>query len=147
MKPMTTLVSAPSAHEYRARLVGVEPGLAAKVVRILDAMAALDCAMWVVEGVRSVERQRTLYAQGRTTPGNIVTNVDGHDLTQCTHSPQADGYGHAVDLAYQGVSPWDDSHPWALLGAMAHVLGLRWGGDWKTLKGDYGHVETARPTV
>lgn len=127
--------------EYRERLDGVEPTLALKVGQILDALAALGHPAWVVEGVRSLERQRQLYAQGRTAPGPIVTNVDGTRLDQCTHSPQADGYGHAVDLAFQGAEPWDRLHPWALLGAMARALGLAWGGDWKSIKGDLGHVE------
>jgi peptidoglycan L-alanyl-D-glutamate endopeptidase CwlK len=127
--------------EMRARLTGVEPDLTVKVIRILEAMTLLGHPMFVVEGVRSLDRQRELYAQGRTTPGKVVTNADGSDLTKATHSPQTDGYGHAVDLAFQGASPWAPSHPWALLGAMARTLGVRWGGDFKSIKGDFGHVE------
>jgi peptidoglycan L-alanyl-D-glutamate endopeptidase CwlK len=127
--------------EHRERLVGVAPDLAAKAGMILTALAALGYPAWVVEGVRSLERQKALYAQGRTQPGPIVTRADGTRVDQCTHSPQADGYGHAVDFAFQGESPWDATHPWPLLGAMARALGLTWGGDWKSLKGDLGHVE------
>lgn len=131
--------------EHRERLVGVAGRLAVSTEAILDAMARLGHPMWVVEGVRSLERQRRLYAQGRTAPGPIVTNVDGTRLEHCTHSPQADGEGHAVDLAFQGDSPWDPAHPWGLLGAMARALGLTWGGDWKAMKGDLGHIEVKRP--
>ena len=127
--------------EMRHRLTGVHPDLQTAMVRILEAMTLLGHPMFVVEGVRSLERQRELYAKGRTAPGKVVTHVDGSDPTKARHSPQADGYGHAVDLAFQGEAPWAVSHPWPLLGAMARALGLRWGGDFKSLKGDLGHVE------
>lgn len=127
--------------ERRDRLAGVHPVLVARVEQILDAMTVLGHPMFVCEGVRTLARQRELYAQGRTAPGPIVTNADGTRLEQCTHSPQADGYGHAVDLAFMGDAPWAPTHPWTLLGAMARALGVVWGGDFKSIKGDLGHVE------
>ena len=132
-------------NEYRERLQDVHPELRWRVERILDALAALNHPAWVAEGIRSAKRQDDLYAQGRTTPGMIVTNVRSTS-PGATHCPQADGFGHAVDLAFQSgeglpLDNWSSAHPWMLLGAMARTLGLTWGGDWRTMKGDYGHVE------
>lgn len=71
-------------------LLHVEPRLV-KVVRLALLTSPVDFA--VVEGVRSRERQKQLYAQGRTAPGDIVTWT-----MQSKHLVQADGFGHAVDL-------------------------------------------------
>lgn len=54
----------------RERLTGVEPELAAVVKRAIE-LTTQD--FMVLEGVRTVARQKQLYAQGRTAPGNIVT--------------------------------------------------------------------------
>jgi peptidoglycan L-alanyl-D-glutamate endopeptidase CwlK len=84
----------------------------------------------VNEGVRTKARQKELYAQGRTKPGDIVTWT-----MNSRHFAQADGYGHAVDLYpwpidYKTTSKYD-----AIAMAMfraAAMLGLhiRWGADW-----------------
>lgn len=126
---------------YQWRLDGVHPKLVTACRTLLIAMEALGFPMFIASGLRSVDEQNRLYAQGRTTPGNIVTNVDGSDLTHATHCPQVDGFGHAVDFAFRGASPWDAKHPWKAFGENAKALGLKWGGDWKTMKGDLGHVE------
>lgn len=125
----------------RRRLEGVHPALAERCQRLLNAMEFLGFPMFIANGLRTIEEQKALYAQGRTAPGKIVTNADGTDLTKATHSPQADGYGHAVDFAFQGMSPWDSVHPWKAFGECAKALNLKWGGDFKSLKGDLGHVE------
>jgi peptidoglycan L-alanyl-D-glutamate endopeptidase CwlK len=111
----------------RANLAGVHPRLAA-VVEAAIKRSAVDFK--VIEGVRTPERQRELYAQGRTKPGNIVTWT-----LKSNHLVQADGLGHAVDLL---VAPydWKEGPQWkqmadAMLSA-AKDLGVRvrWGKDW-----------------
>jgi len=126
---------------YAWRLDGVHPKLVVASHTLLIVMEALGFPIFIASGLRTVEMQNTLYAQGRTAPGNIVTNVDGHDLSKATHCPQEDGFGHAVDFAFKGPIPWDGKHPWKAFGENAKALGLKWGGDWKTMKGDFGHVE------
>lgn len=125
--------------EHRERLAGVHPQLVAAVEVILPLMAAMGHPMFVVEGVRSVERQRALYAQGRTAPGQVVTYVDGVRICG-PHQIHADGYGHAVDLAFQGADPWARSHPWGVYGALVEWQGLRWGGGFKAFA-DCPHME------
>src|SRR5690606_4368547 len=84
----------------------------------------------VLEGVRTPQRQRELYAQGRTKPGPKVTWT----LTS-NHFKQADGFGHAVDLVPYPVD-WNtpakfDAVSKALLAAADELsVKLRWGKDW-----------------
>lgn len=51
----------------------------------------------IVDGVRTLERQKQLYSQGRTTKGIIVTNADGVKK-KSNHQVKSDGFGHAVDI-------------------------------------------------
>ena len=86
---------------------------------------------YIREGRRSYARQLALYAQGRTTPGRIVTQTlnSKHRL------------GRAVDIAFWGYR--DEQVPlevWKALGAIGEAYGLKWGGRFKTLK-DYVHFE------
>lgn len=121
-----------------ARLGGVAPGLRVAIAAILEVMAQEHHPMFVVEGVRTTERQKALYAQGRTTPGPVVTACDGV-LKRSHHQVRGDGLGYAVDCAFADVEPFADHHPWERYGALAKEQGLAWGGDWPVQ--DRPHVE------
>ena len=109
-------------------LKGVHPKLVAVVKRALE-LSPIDFT--VLEGVRSQARQDELWAQGRTKPGAVVTWVQ----TSGTHGIQADGYGHAVDLAPYPID-WNNFERFDQLAnvmfAAAKELDvkIRWGGDW-----------------
>ena len=122
------------------KLAGVHPSLVDAVDRILMAMRELGFVMVVTDGLRTTEQQVALYAQGRTAPGDIVTQADGV-LRRSNHQLHEDGYGHAVDMCFlvAGAPSWADRHPWRAYGEMAKALGLTWGGDWKTP--DRPHLE------
>lgn len=122
------------------RLKGVHPKLVTVVLGILQTLP-----MFVVMGVRTVQQQAALYAQGRTAPGPIVTDKDGI-VHKSNHQPHADGLGHAVDLAFTGPLPFDPAHPWDRYGALAEAQGLVWGGRWHTLV-DRPHIELPDHTV
>lgn len=123
----------------RVRLVGVHPKLVAAVEAILGAMADRGHPMFVVEGVRTPERQAALYAQGRTVAGVIVTHNDGV-IIRSNHQPREDHWGHAVDCAFLSGDPFSQTHPWEDYGALAEAHGLRWGGRFTTIL-DLPHVE------
>jgi len=81
----------------------------------------------VTSTYRSIEDQNKIYAQGRTTPGSIVTNAKGG---QSFHNWKV-----AYDVApiVGGKVVWDD----ALLSAIGYYgqqVGLEWGGSWKGFK-------------
>lgn len=109
------------------KLKGVHPNLVEVVKRAIE-LTSQD--FMVLEGVRTPERQRELYAQGRTKPGPKVTWT----LTS-NHFKQKDGFGHAVDLVPFPVD-WEDLKKFdAVSKAMftaAKELGIkiRWGKDW-----------------
>lgn len=111
----------------RERLSGVHPDLVKVVERAIQ-LTKQD--FMVLEGVRTPARQRELYAQGRTKPGQKVTWTlnSNHFVNKAT------GYGHAVDLV---PFPVDWSHTKLdvvskAMFAAAEDLGvaLRWGADW-----------------
>ena len=109
-------------------LKGVHPKL---VAIVLEAISDTEVDFMVIEGVRSYERQKQLYAQGRTAPGMVVTwTMDSKHFV----NPKTN-YGHAVDLL-PAPYDWKERKPFELMAdAMmkaAKKLGykIRWGADW-----------------
>ena len=104
-------------------------------------MLAQGTPMFVVQGVRTLAQQQALYAQGRTTPGRIVTYCDGLQH-RSNHQPHLlDNLGHAVDCAFSGNSPFADSEPWQAYGDAVLAQGLVWGGHFSLV--DCPHAELA----
>lgn len=105
-----------------ARLNGVDQELVAVVKRAIE-ISEVDFS--VLEGMRTMQRQRELYAQGRTAPGKIVTWT-----MKSKHIE-----GKAVDLVPYPLD-WNDLAKFdAIREAMfdaAEELGvkIRWGADW-----------------
>ena len=80
----------------------------------------------VTSTLRDAEYQAYLYAQGRTRPGNIVTNakyIGPH------------GFGLAFDVVpiVNGMAIWNNNSFWKIIGEEGKKLGLEWGGDWKSI--------------
>lgn len=103
------------------RLEGVHPDLI-RVVKRAAAISNLDFT--VLEGLRTLERQKQLKAQGATK------TMKSRHLN-----------GHAVDLApmLDGKVSWD----WPLYARLAKIVKaaaaaenvpITWGGDWRTFK-------------
>ena len=113
--------------------------------------ASLNCpiSFIIIEGVRSVEKQRKLYAQGRSLSGAIVTYCDGVKK-KSNHQLKDDGYGYAVDLYpyINGRILMTESGVPEILKIIAEYIKdisqklnilINWGGDWKMR--DYPHFE------
>ena len=103
------------------RLVGVHPDLVAVVSRAIQ-ITPVDFT--VLEGVRSIQRQKEMVAKGASK------TMNSRHLT-----------GHAVDLGafVAGSVSWDWSHYYPIADAMkaaAKELGIKleWGGDWTGFK-------------
>lgn len=105
-----------------ARLKGVDETLVNVVKRAIE-ISEVDFT--VLEGVRTLERQRELYAQGRTAPGKIVT------WTMKSRHIE----GKAVDLVPYPLD-WNDLDKFdkikdAMFQAAKELdVNLRWGADW-----------------
>jgi hypothetical protein len=83
---------------------------------------------------RSIAEQDALYAQGRTAPGNRVTNARGG---QSWHN-----YGLGADVVFStptGQPSWPENGNWTRYGQIAQDNGLTWGGNWRNP--DRPHVE------
>ena len=80
------------------------------------------------ETFRTVAEQDALYAQGRTKPGNIVTNAKGS-----TYSSQHQ-WGIAFDFfRNDGTGAYNESGRFfEKVGEIGKTIGLGWGGDWKS---------------
>ena len=112
------------------RLAGVHPDL----VRVVRAMAAGGAVFRVVEGVRTMERQRDLVAAGASQ------TMNSRHIT-----------GHAVDLVpmIDGAVSWDWKHFYPLADAfraatIAEKVPIIWGGAWGLLMTDYATAKAGQ---
>ena len=91
----------------------------------------------LISGLRTYDEQNDLYAQGRTKPGNIVTNARGG---YSNHN-----FGVAFDIGvFEGGKYVPESPKYKAVGVLGEELGLEWGGNWKTIQ-DEPHFQL-RPT-
>ena len=126
-------------------MVGVNPDLV-KVIK--EAIATSPYDFMITQGVRSAKYQNTLYQQGRTVRGNIVTNADGY-IKKSNHQMKVDGLGYAIDFAvlYKATIDWDTESKYEAVARhileVGHKLGinLEWGGSWKFK--DNPHIQIA----
>ncbi len=88
---------------------------------------------FITETERSFKRSDDLYAQGRTKPGNIVTNAKGGDSLH--------NYGFAIDfvILVNGKMSWKVDDNWMIVVKCFEEEGWSWGGKWRFK--DYPHVE------
>ena len=108
------------------------------IARALVQKAALSgIKIKVISGLRTYAEQDALYAQGRTKPGNIVTNAKGG---YSNHN-----FGIAFDIGvFEGSQYLGESSKYQAVGVLGMDLGLEWGGNWKTIV-DQPHFQL-RPT-
>lgn len=102
----------------------LQPLVARQADKVVEAMAMLGHPVRIVEGYRTPERQDELYAQGRTTPGRVVTNAKGNE--------SAHNFGVAVDFIFKNGGYNAPEELWQTLGSVMKSQGFTWGGDWKS---------------
>lgn len=130
----------PQPKTQAQHLASLRALVAEKATTLLgDTLAALDKKLLIVQSFRSAADQARLYAQGRTTPGKIVT-----------HAKPGSSYhewGLAFDVAIadaKGQPSWpNDVALWTQIGRLGEELGLTWGGRFPDP--DYGHFELRIP--
>ena len=113
------------------------PRLQQLAAKWIQACAAQGIIVGIAETLRTVEEQEELYAQGRTKPGQIVTNARGTSY-RSQHQwgiafdfflmMDVDGDGKTSDDSYN-----DSTGLFGRAAAIAKSLGLAWGGDWSSL--------------
>lgn len=107
------------------RIANLHPKLRTIATKFInDVQKKLNTNLLITSGLRTFEEQKKIYAQGRTTPGSIVT-----------YAPPGSSYhnyGLAFDVAYidkNGKPDWTKqiSREIANIGKKN---GLDWGGNW-----------------
>jgi peptidoglycan LD-endopeptidase CwlK len=123
-------------NQHLDKLEHCHAGLKPAMLKVLAAMEILGYPMMISDGIRSTEQQTALYAQGRTTPGPIVTYCDG--VTKKSNHQS----GRACDCCFivDGQPSWAVHLPWKAFGACVEATGLTWGGTFSRLN-DLGHAE------
>jgi hypothetical protein len=112
------------------RISELQTGVGARARELINRVEGeVGIKLRVTQGVRTIEEQNNLYAQGRTRPGNIVTNARGG---QSYHN-----YGLAfdvVEISPDGSANWNTTQQnWNRISTIAVEIGLEWGGNWKTI--------------
>jgi peptidoglycan LD-endopeptidase CwlK len=104
------------------------------IARALVQKAAVSgICIKIICGLRTYAEQDALYAQGRTSPGNIVTRAKGG---YSNHN-----FGIAFDVGvFEGNKYLSDSPKYKAVGVLGSDLGLEWGGNWKTIS-DQPHFQ------
>ena len=101
----------------------------------VEAAKAKGIDLLVTSTYRDNESQAALYAQGRTTPGDVVTNARPG---QSWHN-----YRCALDVValVNGKPSWNKKDPiWQKIGEIGKSCGLEWAGDWVTFK-EFPHFQ------
>jgi len=100
----------------------------------IDAAKAKGIDLLVTSTYRDNESQAALFAQGRTTPGKVVTNAKPG---QSWHNWRC-----ALDVVplVNGKAVWDDNALWLQVGKIGKAAGLEWAGDWTTFK-EFPHFQ------
>lgn len=112
----------------------LRPDVAANCRRWLELCKEAGLNVLVTQTVRDREYQESLYAQGRTKPGNIVTNSKVPTF-------HADSAGLAFDFCKNVKGhEYDDNAFFHKAAALAKGLGFSWGGDWKSFV-DMPHIQ------
>ena len=102
----------------------LHPWLNYKLALLLKKCNKKGIYLIITEGFRTVEHQDSLYAQGRTKKGKIVTNAKGKDY-QSQHQ-----WGVAFDIAINDNKLLYDTATIKKVAKVGKKLGLAWGGDW-----------------
>jgi peptidoglycan L-alanyl-D-glutamate endopeptidase CwlK len=115
------------------KLAGLKPELVEKIQMLQELAKKENIDFKITCGYRSPEEQTKLYAQGRTTPGKIVTKTK--------NSRHFKGTAFDVVVLKGDKATWKGAD-YQRLGALAKSIGLVWGGDWRMR--DYCHFELGK---
>lgn len=115
-----------SIRPSRASIDSLNPYVANLARRFLALTGENGIDVRIISAFRSWDDQDALYAQGRTQPGEIVTDAMGGDSYH--------NWGLAFDAApvKNGQIDWDDTAAFNRMGELGQQAGLEWGGNWTT---------------
>lgn len=111
----------------------LHPAIRDKTRQFINEAEKQGIKIRITSGYRTYEEQNKLYAKGRTTSGDIVTNAKGG---QSNHN-----FALAIDVVQiiNGSANYKKSD-WNKIAEIGKSIGFSWGGDWKGLV-DKPHFE------
>lgn len=125
-----------------ATLETLQPAAQATMRRLLAALSGQGWTVRATSGTRTYLEQATLYAQGRTAPGKIVTSARAGESNH--------NFGLAIDIGvftgsgvYLRGNTAQEIKVYRELGAIGReVDGIEWGGDFRSFP-DLPHFQVA----
>lgn len=105
------------------------PRLQKLAAQLLEECSRQGLKIKIGETLRTMAEQDDLYAQGRTKPGNIVTNAPGSSYSSYHQ------WGTAFDIYRDdGQGAYNVSGQFfEKVGEIGVSIGLEWGGNWKSI--------------
>lgn len=124
--PGSGLMGSPGVSGNGVSITYCHPVMVIKMNQLVEECARQGLTIRITQTYRTVEQQDALYAQGRTKPGNIVTNARGSSYSSMHQ------WGIAFDFCRNdGRGAYNDSDGFfRKVGQIGKSLGLEWGGDW-----------------
>jgi peptidoglycan LD-endopeptidase CwlK len=123
-------------YEYRptsSSISSLNPIVAQKARKFLDLAKANNMDVRITAAFRSWNDSDRLYAQGRTTPGDVISNARGGESYH--------NWGLAFDAApFENGVISNDIEKFKAMGKLGEQAGLEWGGRFKDLL-DYPHFQ------
>lgn len=114
-------------------LNSLQPHVEALARQFLDLTRAHGLDVRITTAFRSWDEEDHLFAQGRWTPGPIVTNARGGDSYH--------NWGLAFDAdPYENGKVSTDTQKFIQMGHLGEQVGLKWGGTFKSIT-DYPHFQ------
>ena len=111
------------------------PVVGSKAIAFIYGCEAVGIDVLITCTYRDDESQNALYAQGRTAPGQIVTNAKAGESW---HNHRC-----AFDFVpiVNGKAQWNDSALFKRCGEIAESVGLEWSGRWKGKFREMAHCQ------
>jgi len=105
----------------------LHPKLRPIVPELITRCKAAGIDIIITQTLRTKDEQNALYAQGRTSPGSIVTNAKYPWSLHC--------WGVSVDFVpvVGGHAVWNNIGLFERVGRIGEILGLEWGGRWTSI--------------
>ncbi len=108
------------------RITGLHPVIRMKATNLINQVESeLGTQLRISQGRRTIEEQNALYAQGRTTPGKIVTKARGGSSYH--------NFGLAFDIVGIEGKSINYNLDYSTISTIGKEMGLQWGGDFKSI--------------
>jgi peptidoglycan L-alanyl-D-glutamate endopeptidase CwlK len=112
----------------------LHPRLRDKARQLVQSASTKGIKIKVISGLRTYDEQNSLYAQGRSSSGKIVTNARGG------YSNHNFGVAFDVGVFSTDGKYIDESPAYKTVGQLGKALGFEWGGDWSSIQ-DQPHFQ------